>query len=284
MTATAFVCSRCGAATARGDHFCEQCGGRLGREACRACGAGVDEDGFCVRCGVRARAPGARLEFDVDGAAAVSDRGRVRPHNEDALYLDAGGPGVAAVVCDGISASTNAADAATRAAEVAGSVLSDAVRGDAELRDAMATAMRVAQAAVAQLAVDTPMDPPACTLVAAVWRADELIVGWAGDSRAYLDSQQLTTDDAEAHAVTRWLGADAPEVPPHIVATAAADGRLVLCTDGLWNYPSAMAELRASGPPPVVAGALVQRALDAGGSDNITVIVVELPLAGRAAA
>ena len=28
----------------------------------------------------------------------------------------------------------------------------------------------------------------------------------------------------------------------------------------------------------------VERALDAGGSDNITVIVVELPLAGRAAA
>ena len=58
-------------------------------------------------------------------------------------------------------------------------------------------------------------------------------------------------------------------------------GRLVLCSDGLWNYaeePPAVARiLSGAGPgsPAEAARVLLQSALDAGGADNVTVAVLD---------
>ncbi len=73
---------------------------------------------------------------------------------------------------------------------------------------------------------------------ARVWDGDEVTVGSLGDSRAYWigadGARRLTVDDSwareqvdagvlderdaeadpRAHAITRWLGADAPDEPP----------------------------------------------------------------------
>ena len=61
-------------------------------------------------------------------------------------------------------------------------------------------------------------------------------------------------------------------------------GRLILCSDGLWNYaPSAdlvarlLEALPAESSPVGVARALTDTALARGGHDNITVAVVDLP-------
>src|SRR5205085_776576 len=95
-----------------------------------------------------------------------------------------------------------------------------------------------------------------------------LVVGWVGDSRAYwlpdtAEARQLSTDDSwaaeaialgvareeaesgpNAHAITRWLGADAPDPTPHILdATLDSAGWVLVCSDGLWNYCSEAAEL-----------------------------------------
>ncbi|WP_395111077.1 protein phosphatase 2C domain-containing protein [Actinomadura sp. SCN-SB] len=99
----------------------------------------------------------------------------------------------------------------------------------------------------------------------------------------------LTEAEAEAHpnahVITGWLGADAEEVRPH-VSTFTHDhtvpGTLLVCSDGLWNYlPGAddlAAVLDGTGAGPLAAArALVRRALDAGGRDNITVAVIPLP-------
>jgi serine/threonine protein phosphatase PrpC len=133
-------------------------------------------------------------------------------------------------------------------------------------------------------------------------------VGWVGDSRAYwlgpTGVRQLTADDSwageqmaaglmteqqaeadtRAHAITRWLGSDAPEGPPQVTTFTPGDpGRLVVCSDGLWNYlttPEQMAQLIEAEParasPLAAAQTLTQFALDAGGHDNITVVVVDL--------
>ena len=60
-------------------------------------------------------------------------------------------------------------------------------------------------------------------------------------------------------------------------------GRLVLCTDGLWNYaPSAqelgriVEELPAGASAAAVARALTDMANTRGGHDNITVAVVDV--------
>lgn len=89
---------------------------------------------------------------------------------------------------------------------------------------------------------------------------------------------------SHAHVVTRWLGGDAAESAPHVSRfTPPGPGVLLLCSDGLWNYrpqPAQLAELalpRALTDPLAAATELVGVAIDAGGGDNITVVLVPFP-------
>jgi serine/threonine protein phosphatase PrpC len=65
-------------------------------------------------------------------------------------------------------------------------------------------------------------------------------------------------------------------------------GVLLLCSDGLWNYRPGAAELAELAMPEAVtdplgtAAALVTFALEAGGMDNITVVLAPFPPAARA--
>jgi serine/threonine protein phosphatase PrpC len=91
-----------------------------------------------------------------------------------------------------------------------------------------------------------------------------------------------------AHVITGWLGADAEEVRPHVstfVHDPAVPGTLLVCSDGLWNYLPGADDLAAvlagasidpAAAPLDAARALVRRALDEGGRDNITVAVIPL--------
>jgi len=97
-----------------------------------------------------------------------------------------------------------------------------------------------------------------------------------------------TMDEAmaspQAHVITRWLGADLPEPEPHVEQfTPTGPGVLLLCSDGLWNYRPEAAELAAMAMPaaqtrPLDAAAdLAKFALDSGGLDNITVVLIPFP-------
>jgi serine/threonine protein phosphatase PrpC len=97
-----------------------------------------------------------------------------------------------------------------------------------------------------------------------------------------------TMDEAmaspQAHVITRWLGADLPEPEPHIEQfSPTGPGVLLLCSDGLWNYRPEAAELAAMAMPaaltrPLDAAAdLAKFALDSGGLDNITVVIIPFP-------
>jgi PPM family protein phosphatase len=326
---TTLACRTCQAELLPSDRYCERCGTRTGTApdeltradgACTACGApaeAIDVDWYCSRCGVRQRSPQDRREIDLILAAGVSDRGRVRRRNEDALHLQTvDESGVAAVVCDGISSSLSAEEAARRAADVAGAVLAQALRGE---EVALAEATRNAVGAAQQAVLEVPWtsrsdrDVPSCTLVSAVYRDGELAIGWVGDSRAYWiageDSRQLTVDhswaqeqvaagllsvqeagaDKRAHSITRWLGHDAPDEEPQIVTMHPTEpGRLVLCSDGLWNYTPDAAGIAAQldALPPgtaaiTAAHSLADTALAAGGHDNITVAILNVAPPGR---
>jgi len=317
-------CEACVAPLLPDDRFCEECGTRLAVEVtepdrsagdCHGCGgpaATVAADGYCGVCGVRERAEQSRIEVDLSLAAAVSDGGRVRRSNEDAFHLERVDGGVVAVVCDGISSSASAGLAACRAAAAAGVLLAQALRaGSPPAAAASADTALAAQEAVSQLppAPRSDLAEPSCTLVAALVRRDELVVASVGDSRAYwiapTDARQLTIDDSwateqvaagllsaeqaaadpRAHSITRWIGTDAPDGPPQLVTLEPAmAGRLVLCTDGLWNYapgPAELAKLLDELPGAAGAGAvarsLVDAALARGGHDNVTVAVVDVP-------
>ena len=97
-----------------------------------------------------------------------------------------------------------------------------------------------------------------------------------------------TVDEAlaspQAHVITRWLGADLPEPEEHVEQfTPSGSGVLLLCSDGLWNYRPEAAELAAMAMPaaltrPLDAAAdLAKFALDSGGLDNITVVIIPFP-------
>jgi serine/threonine protein phosphatase PrpC len=144
----------------------------------------------------------------------------------------------------------------------------------------------------------------------------EVHIGWIGDSRAYWlagpgsaePARALTSDhswatamvavgmdpaqahaDRRAHQITRWLG---PEVPrPAVEVTTlrpVASGLVLLCTDGLWNYLSDPDELAAvalpaaaASGPGAAAAALTALALEAGGRDNVTIVIIPITVRSR---
>ena len=286
-------CPSCGATLHAGDRFCERCGARLEDEP-------------------QPDAAATRIELDLAVAAAVSDQGLVHHRNEDSFHLEvAGDRDVTVVVCDGISSASAGNVAARNAASAAGEMLAQAVSDpDKDAGQAIVEAIQAAVEAVIQVEWTTRVKrvDPSCTLVSAVCRGADITVGWVGDSRAYwFDRQQalqLTVDDSFAeegiakglltpeqaakspflHSITHWVGPDAPERPPRTVSLRPErPGRLVLCTDGLWNYaPSAdelsrlIGALPDGAAPAAVARALADTANERGGHDNITVAVVDI--------
>jgi serine/threonine protein phosphatase PrpC len=61
--------------------------------------------------------------------------------------------------------------------------------------------------------------------------------------------------------------------------TVVGPGTLLLCSDGLWNYlPDAadIARFCSGTDPGAAARALTEFALNAGGQDNITVVVIPI--------
>ena len=285
---------------------------------CGASADQIDADGYCGACGTR-RVGGPRdhLSAALADVAAVTDRGRRQHRNEDAFArARQDGRGLLAlVVCDGVSSSTQSDVAAQAAADAAcrrlASVAADA---DAATREAaVGDAVHDAQRAV--LAVPAARgdmrSAPACTFVGALVGAGSLTIGGVGDRRAYwlagrgagagTAAAPLTVDhswaaeqmaagrpeaevmtDPSAHAITRWLGADQPGDPAPGVRTlpVAAPGRLLLCSDGLWNVATDVEIAAAAAAPDLAAAAdsLVAMANAAGGPDNITVILCEVPL------
>lgn len=284
--------------------------------ACVACGATeIDQDGYCTRCGFSQPEVRDRVELDLTVAAGVSDRGLRHHRNEDAMALrvatdPAGAPEhIVVVVCDGVSTSDRPDVASKVAADTAADVLLVAARAGDDLTEATRAAVAAAVAAVTDLnGVDGTGNAPACTYVSTVVTGTEVTIGWVGDSRAYwladADSTCLTVDDSWAermvasgqlsaadafadprsHALVAWIGADAGVVEPH-VRTVRPDGpgALLVCSDGLWNYLWEADELAAAAWPAAmdnpfrVATELTALALDRGGHDNITVVVVPFP-------
>ena len=256
-------------------------------------------------------------EVDLSLIAGVTDRGLRHQQNEDAMELAvvpaADGPVLVAVVCDGVSTSSRPAEASLAAAQASAEVLRTAAQDGTNLTEASAAAVRAAENAVASLA-GSPGGVGSATFVSAVITGSAATLCWLGDSRAYWlgvpppeTAQRLTRDDSlaeemvaagllpeeealsspHAHVVTRWVGADAGEASPHVVTfEPPGPGVLMLCSDGLWNYQPDAGKLAGLALPAALtdplgaAQALVTFAIEAGGRDNITVVLAPFPPRG----
>lgn len=287
---------------------------------CPACGAPADQadaDGYCGRCGTRLPRPSDHVEVEVGGVVLVTDKGLRHHRNEDAGALRSGIGFSALVVCDGVSTTANPDQASAAAAAAVADAVDAALAGkERPAPDEVCGILRDAIAAGQQAVLGVPQQEsggypqaPSSTLVAVVVVAETLVCANVGDSRAYwIDtsegggSRQLSKDDSlaeaaiaagespesayarrDAHTITHWLGADAPELAPNVESSPAGCGVLVVCSDGLWNYfesPATLRDLVVSGPPDEKpldrARRLVDAAIAAGGADNITVALTPL--------
>ena len=244
------------------------------------------------------------------------DTGRARTNNEDSVSLDEGSS--LAVLADGMGG-YNAGEVASHMATTfvrteLGRWLREAGAGatDIEVRRAMDICVDNANRAIFNAANSNPQYAGmGTTLVVAVFRDTRLLVGHVGDSRAYRlrggRLQQITRDhsllqeqidaglitpeqaafSANKNLVTRAVGVeDTVLLETHLHEVHPGDLYL-LCSDGLSDMidDAGIGQVLQMHASLAGAGAaLVEAANDAGGKDNISLILVRASGSATAAA
>ncbi len=235
-----------------------------------------------------------------------SDIGLVRQSNEDACKSGVLPDGSAwAVVCDGMGGA-NGGDVASGIAvnRISEQILAgySAKINEDGIRDLISEAVLDANDAVhARADTDEALSGMGTTVVVAVVSHGLAHIAHAGDSRAYLidpegirqlttdhsivqemvDNGDLTAQQAKKHPqkniITRALGVDSFLQVDYCEVPFPAGSRLLICTDGLTNYldEEQIFLLAKESDTDDLAGRLIALAKQAGGSDNITVAIVE---------
>lgn len=229
---------------------------------------------------------------------AVTDTGRIRDINQDGVLSAEG----VFVVADGMGGHSGGEVASAIAVELMAETTSFNSVGEL-----VETVQRANREVLDRARDDRALHGMGTTLVALVAMtvdgAELLCVANVGDSRLYLRTPdgmiQLTDDhslvegmvrdgwitpsEAKVHpqrnVVTRALGVEEPLLVDAWELVPVAGDRYLLCSDGLNNELSdAEIEeiLDQTADPQEAASELVETACDAGGRDNVTVVVVDV--------
>ena len=229
-------------------------------------------------------------------AALRTDIGKVRRQNEDAAWYDEK-RGVFAVA-DGMGGHL--------AGEVASGMAIEAVQNMAQKNEfASITVMREAVMSAHEAITRHAQKNPACmgmgTTLSVMWRGGHyMYIAHVGDSRIYRfrndELEQITQDhslveelvrariitreEARTHPrrniITRALGTQGDNLPDLLAADIKPGDLWLLCTDGLCGMISdeEIARVLSSGATlEMMAGSLIEKALDAGGRDNVTLVL-----------
>ena len=243
-------------------------------------------------------------------AASLTDVGRQRSNNEDSFIYwepdsdeDFRRKGRLAVIADGMGGYEGGQEASHLAVETVRSVYDNGFAGDPQ--ETLVEAFEAAHQNIQRFAQDHPQFygmGTTCTALAIVDR--QLSFAHVGDSRLYLiraetitrltrdhsyvgrlvESGIVRSEDAESHPqrhiLTAALGSGrevTPNVPDHPFPLEEGD-TLLLCTDGLWGLVGDpdLARVVQTNPPAEACLKLVSMALERGGPDNITVLVLRV--------
>ena len=246
-----------------------------------------------IASGRTARSRSVRLE-----PGTASHTGRIRSSNQDSVGLVDG----LYVVADGMGGHRGGEVAS---AEAVAAVLAVFDRPD---RAGLVAAVRSANRAILEMTVTRPdlsgMGTTLCALaVVNSTSGDEVLaVANIGDSRVYrlaagelvqvsddhslvadlMRAGELSAEEAAQHPqrniLTRALGIEADPVIDSWELEPVLGDRYLLCSDGLFNEldDARLAEVLAAGSVQEAADRLVGEAVENGGHDNVTVLVVEV--------
>jgi serine/threonine protein phosphatase PrpC len=187
----------------------------------------------------------------------------------------------------------------------AGKLITPKVVG-VDIEDRMRTAIQKANNVVYNYAMHKPDQAgnAGTTLTMGVVHGDKLVVANAGDSRTYLlrnhelrqitvdhslvanmvENGQILPDEVYSHpqrnVIYRFLGQKGLVKPDIYHETLLPGDHLLLCSDGLWEMvhsdPFIVQIIEVMNSPMHACRALVEAANEAGGEDNIAVIVVQV--------
>ena len=242
--------------------------------------------------------------------AGLTDVGRQRENNEDSYLYWEPQPddefrrkGRLAVIADGMGGYEGGQEASRLAVETVRHFYESnfEINPQATLTAALAEAHQNIQRYAEEHPIFQGMGTT-CTALSIVDR--QLCFAHVGDSRLYLvraetvarltrdhsyvgrlvESGIVRSEDAESHPqrhiLTAALGSGRdvePDSPEHPIPLEPAD-TLVLCTDGLWSLigETDIARIVRSSSPAQACVELVKMALDRGGPDNITLLVLRI--------
>lgn len=230
--------------------------------------------------------------------AAASHVGRVRKLNEDSI-LSLPDQRIW-VVADGMGGHAAGDFASQTVTEAVAMLPTDLAPGD-KMR-AVRGAVLAAHDTIRAEARARGGETIGTTVVALILSDGHFAALWAGDSRLYRfrggDLEMLTIDhslvaemvlagqmdwdEAEHHpqsnAITRAVGVGEELALDKVHGALEPGDRFLLCSDGLTKYASSttLRTLVPGAPIETLADRLMQLALDGGGADNISVIVVDV--------
>jgi len=231
--------------------------------------------------------------------AAATHIGPVRKENQDAFAATplGGDAGIGLIVADGMGGLPGGLEAAEAAVAAALDVLAAGEAG----RNTLVAAVEAANRAVGGVRSEIGGQPGTTLTIAAV-HARRAVIGHAGDSRAYLvrgaAASVLTSDHSwvgeqvragsldpgserrhpRRNVITRAVMGD--QLEPEVLSVELIAGDLLmLCSDGFWEPLSdddIATLLDTPGPLTAVVERAAQAALDAGATDNVTLVALRL--------
>lgn len=234
--------------------------------------------------------------------AQVTDTGLVRAVNEDSLRVSPELNFFA--VADGMGGHRAGEVASGKVLQLVERELERRLNAGAEPGEALVDSIKEANRAIYELSVQNPeLSGMGTTITASLVRGDHVFIAQVGDSRAYLlrggGIARLTEDHSLVQELVKNGGITEEQafVHPHRNVLTRAVGTehaldvdlyrhgcqpgdlLLLCTDGLTGYlrpDEILYTVQCSPDLDRAVRSLLDKALRAGGGDNVTIVLVEM--------
>lgn len=236
----------------------------------------------------------------------ITDVGIDRDNNEDYFLVNAANN--LFIVSDGMGGHNAGEVASLIATEAVNDhftpeILAEIKGNRTRINDELNDGLYIANQKILDLAENnTSYQGMGCTLVVALVEKGALHIGHVGDTRAYLSDEDsiklLTTDHSKVmelvkagqmtleearqsplkNELSQAIGSPMSVIPDYNYHELKNGDKVLLCSDGLWDMLSDQQIyqiVNQTQPVKAICEELVEKANDAGGSDNITVVLFE---------